>query len=266
MCIRDRVNPDTGITELGANYSWDISVLYDGGAKGQAALTDPITFSDVIPPQFSGWQVTGCLNTPWATGSNLPNDDRPEEDWGTRGTWSCVEDRANNEIDITVTNVDTDGDPVPTEGTNGNSLAAGPFVAFAGSVRIWYPLSDFYRSVDPDWEQGDDPITGDYNLDNVITNFDPVDATGQSNCNDEEEPTDNNDRSVNVRISETGGFSKHLGSYEYADAIIPDGSITTGSTWPCAPAAIPNGSLMTCLLYTSPSPRDLSTSRMPSSA
>ena len=27
-----------------------------------------------------------------------------------------------------------------------------------------------------------------------------------------------------------------------------------------------NGSLVTCLLYTSPSPRDLSTSRMPSSA
>ena len=175
-----RVNPITGVSEFGANYSWDISVLYDGGTKGQAALSEPITFSDVIPPQFSGWLLVNCVNQPWNNSTGLPNDSTPVTDWGDRGTWNCVEDRANNEIDITVTGVDTDGDPVPTEGVNGNSLAAGPFVAFAGRVQLWYPLSEFYRTVDPDWEEGDDTITGDYPLDNLCllyTSPSPRDAT-----------------------------------------------------------------------------------------
>ena len=44
----ERVNPVTGLTEFGANYRWDISAIYEGGTKGQAALVDPVTFSDAV--------------------------------------------------------------------------------------------------------------------------------------------------------------------------------------------------------------------------
>ncbi len=239
----ERLNPNTGVVEYGANYSWDITVLYDGDAKGQTALVDPITFSDQITSDFAGWDLVSCHNQPYPSGTNLPIDAAGPQDWGTRGTWNCVEDYANNQIDITVTNVDTDGSPIPTEGLNGNSLAAGPYVAFSGRVVIWYPLSEFYQRIDPDWEYGDDPIEGDYPLVNEITNFDPIDATGQSNYGDGQEPTDNNDRQVNVSIKERGGFSKHLGSYEWADGRIPDGvPVGTASSYPCGSAAA--GALM----------------------
>ncbi len=239
----ERVNPNTGLTELGAGYRWDISVLYDGGAKGQAALAEPITFSDVIPAEFPGFKLLACRSNPQG-GGGLPADLAGPQDWGERGTWNCVEDRANNEIDVTVTNVDTDGDPVPTQGNNGTDLSSGPFVAFAGSIDIWYPVSDFYRSVDPDWQPGDDPIEGTYPLNNVISNFAPVDSTGQENYGGAGEPTENNDRTTNVQIAEAGAFSKLLGSYEWADGRIPDGSLTgTAALWPCSGGAIAGGSL-----------------------
>ncbi len=241
----ERLNPNTGVSEYGVNYSWDVSVLYDGDAKGQTALVDPITFSDKISADFTGWDLVSCHNTPYPSGSGLPDDSAGPQDWGDRGTWSCVEDYANNEIDVTVTGVDTDGDPVPTQGNNGTSLAAGPYVAFGGRIVIWYPLSEFYQRIDPSWEYGDDPIEGDYPLVNEITNFDPTDATGQSNFGDGTEPTGNNDRQISVPIKERGGFSKHLGSYEWADNIIPDGSLTgSPGVWPCGSSSIAAGSLM----------------------
>ncbi len=241
----ERLNPNTGVSEYGVNYSWDVSVLYDGDAKGQTALVDPITFSDKISADFTGWDLVSCHNTPYPSGSGLPDDSAGPQDWGDRGTWSCVEDYANNEIDVTVTGVDTDGDPVPTQGNNGTSLAAGPYVAFGGRIVIWYPLSEFYQRIDPSWEYGDDPIEGDYPLVNEITNFDPTDATGQSNFGDGTEPTGNSDRQISVPIKERGGFSKHLGSYEWADNIIPDGSLTgSPGVWPCGSSSIAAGSLM----------------------
>ena len=58
-----------------------------------------------------------------------------------------------------------------------------------------------------------------------------------------------------------GGLRTNVPGVQTADA-----TPLTGSAFP-APATGGNGSgVYTCLLYTSPSPRDLSTSRMPSSA
>ena len=54
--------------------------------------------------------------------------------------------------------------------------------------------------------------------------------------------------------------SKRLGTDKPRVIKAPDGSVTYTNM------PEPSGSVTTCLLYTSPSPRDLSTSRMPSSA
>ena len=50
--------------------------------------------------------------------------------------------------------------------------------------------------------------------------------------------------------------------------VILEGMDNFGGTWRCHkyPGLRSDSDLYTCLLYTSPSPRDLSTSRMPSSA
>ncbi len=235
-----RVNPSTGVEEYGVNYYYDITVLYDGGIVGQESLAGPISFSDQIDPNFDGWVMTRCLNTPYPA-NRLPADSTAATDWGDRGDWSCTPDYANNEIDIEVTNVDTDGDPVPTRGENGTDLSAGPYVAFAGRVHIWYPLSEFYQQIDPDWTYGDPVVVGDYPLLNSVTQFDPTSRSGVSNYGDATEDEANNTVTTSVPISDRGGFSKHLGSYEWADARVSE-RFSRVSTWPCNSAS--DGSLI----------------------
>ena len=65
----------------------------------------------------------------------------------------------------------------------------------------------------------------------------------------------------------------HLSKFGLKDCILLErNELTSGSSWHAAGnvhviSSDPNISrMMACLLYTSPSPRDLSTSRMPSSA
>ena len=63
------------------------------------------------------------------------------------------------------------------------------------------------------------------------------------------------------KIAEAGGNSVFF--YIDGDAI---GTITGSGYFNSATNELKQGDIIICLLYTSPSPRDLSTSRMPSSA
>ena len=53
-------------------------------------------------------------------------------------------------------------------------------------------------------------------------------------------------------------------AYDFAVKVHKDQKRQSGDPYVIHPVAVAN--ILTCLLYTSPSPRDLSTSRMPSSA
>jgi len=50
------------------------------------------------------------------------------------------------------------------------------------------------------------------------------------------------------------------------NVVLVHGAFTDGSGWEAVANILKNDGYKVCLLYTSPSPRDLSTSRMPSSA
>ena len=74
------------------------------------------------------------------------------------------------------------------------------------------------------------------------------------------QPRANIDRLAGKRITE-------VDDYRSADALLVEARCLLGSAVPDGGAVIVGRPRdMTCLLYTSPSPRDLSTSRMPSSA
>ena len=59
----------------------------------------------------------------------------------------------------------------------------------------------------------------------------------------------------------------HLAKYGWKDVVLLErDQLTSGTTWHAAGLIGQLGSTSTCLLYTSPSPRDTLLSRMPSSA
>ena len=66
-----------------------------------------------------------------------------------------------------------------------------------------------------------------------------------------------------VNVTSTKGFPNEYGLFKIENEVITYTGITTNSFTGCIRGF---SGITTCLLYTSPSPRDLSTSRMPSSA
>ena len=91
-------------------------------------------------------------------------------------------------------------------------------MVLTGNIKVWYPLSSFMRSADPNWKLDDPIIPGSYPIYNCVGDFDPDSGLGAgSNYGDgfepgygevdyDPEPSGNNCRYHNFQIAEPGSL------------------------------------------------------------
>lgn len=218
--------------ELGKAIQWDFSIIAGtGDNRGLAALGDTITFYDVYA-DYPTYKLHGCSDTPYNGGSKstLPLDGSGgvfrDDRTANNGAWTCTQANPGDPIQVTITNADTSGEHIPTKGSRGNDVSSVPIVV-TGSVTVWVPLADFYRSVNPAWQDTDEPEYGTYPVTNCSSDFDPdsLHAPGNTslgNYGDGFEPsygeidgdpvaTGNNCHATTVTITPTGSFAKYVG-------------------------------------------------------
>ncbi|MEM8706938.1 MAG: SdrD B-like domain-containing protein, partial [Actinomycetota bacterium] len=175
--VTNKINPVSGLDELGKVFYYDVSILAGGSGRGTAPVGDPMTFTFELDPAYPGAQLHECLAGAFDNGgtSPLPGDgagnptDRQVAD---PGTWTCAYDEINHTIDVTITGADTTGTHYPTDAISGQTLGDSHFVA-TGNIRVWYPLSSFYVSGDPGWTDGDPPVDGNYPITACVSDFSP---------------------------------------------------------------------------------------------
>ena len=245
--LAEGINPITGDVELGKVFYYDVSLLAEGDGVGTSALGDEITFTNVLDPVLGqyGAALSSCDAGPFnedgaaalpADGQGVPYADNRVAD---NGTWTCIYNNDTRAIDVIVTGADTSANHLPTKGADGSPIPDLD-VVLTGNIKVWYPLSSFMRSADPNWKLDDPIIPGSYPIYNCVGDFDPDSGLGAgSNYGDgfepgygevdyDPEPSGNNCRYHNFQIAEPGSFFLRYGGNDRLDLGYDD------ELWPCA--------------------------------
>ncbi len=248
-----RQNPVTGDHELGKVFYYDVSVLANNEGRGSTSLGSTISFTSLLDPQLVpfGASLVSCEAGAFAEDGapRLPFDGHgapylPNQ-VADNGTWSCVAG-VDGAVEVSVVGADTSAAHIPSTGGDGGDVS--PYgVVLTGNVKVWYPISGFYRSVNPSWQAGDGVIGGSYVMTHCVADFDPLASDGAtSNFGSSFEPgygtadgavapSGNNCRTHNFTIYEpVGDFALRFGGKDR----LHEG--TNADNWPClsAPRAL----------------------------
>ncbi len=243
------IQDPTGDTdEMGVYAFYDTSIIADLSSDGKGItqiVEDPFTFKDIIDPAYApyGAKVVWAMSDPWIMPHNghgqLPYQDNMTAD---SGIWNGDPDTSI----ITVEGADTSGRHFPTVDYFGEPLA--PFkVVVAGQVGTWIPYSAFFRSVDPNWQDGDPMIPGTYKITNCVGYFDPngQDANGNPISNyldgyepgwdgDNEQASGNNCRTAYYTVTTDGSVEKRFANSHFKNGQHKY-SIAPEYQWVCQP-------------------------------
>ena len=242
------IQDPTGDTdEMGVYAFYDTSIIADMNSEGKGItqIESPFTFKDIIDPAYApyGGKVVWAMSDPWIMPHNghgqVPYQDNMTAD---SGIWNG--DPATSII--TVEGADTSGRHFPTIDYFGQPLA--PFkVVVAGQVGTWIPYSAFFRSVDPNWQDGDPMIPGTYKITNCVGYFDPngQDANGNPISNyltgyepgwdgDNEQASGNNCRTAYYTVTTSGTVEKRFANSHFKNGQHKY-SIAPEYQWVCQP-------------------------------
>lgn len=176
--VTNKINPATGQDEIGKVFYYDVSITAGGAGKGTTAVSDPMTFTFELDDTYEGAVLHECHAGPFDNAGTSP---LPANGAGTiqanavadAGIWTCTHDVATNTVTVTVTGADTTGGHYPTRAISGQELGESYYVA-TGSVRVWYPMSSFYKTVDPSWDAAQPAIDGNYPITVCVSDFAPL--------------------------------------------------------------------------------------------
>ncbi len=244
--LEEGINPITGEPELGKVFYYDVSLLAEGDGVGTSALGDEFSFTNVTDPILAqyGAALRSCSAGPFNEdgAASLPGNGQgapyADDEVADNGTWTCTYNNDTRAIDVVVTGADTSAKHLPTKGADGTPLPELD-VVLTGNIKVWYPLSAFMRTADPDWQLDDPIIPGSYPIYNCVGDFDPDSGLGAgSNYGDgfepgygevdyDPEPTGNNCRFHNFQIAEPGSFFLRYGGNDRLDLGYD------AELWPC---------------------------------